>query len=504
MLKVFFIPLATAVVGCSTQPNMLNTCSKVQAISLPDSGVYGDIESGKLPAGWGGVLDLIQDTSQLDSSPRHRCTVHMDLVITADGSHEEQEELALWTADHCLKFSEADGADLYLFDTSKKTYLRLKVEIPELERFKRGLLLFQARLSASSTGDTEAQSDLNTFLKAGNRPSVLLNGEPLIERGASLCKSDTATYKASTQGTTVTCSSVLDLARLSVLVSDESMRQHDVVDALNRMKSDLRKLNDRRFELIEKITNQQDRTGQEFFIRNWRPKVTALTRWRRYEAESALIEKVRLCEPGEHSGICAQEFRNFFSDALSDYTTKWGVSAGQNFQSALKNEVYSEPLPTTNAKHNLKWLLSTQAGLGKGMENNPLLLSDVKFSTNFSRQTEVPDHLDNLPVLGSVGGLYYGLASPFTMYTSKPAEVPIKINSKTILLSHLGSLETEKTFFLQPGDSGSLFLLGGLPLAVVATVDGKETSGGTAVLPLPTIADDAVEPLPNEPVVTCK
>jgi hypothetical protein len=43
---------------------------------------------------------------------------------------------------------------------------------------------------------------------------------------------------------------------------------------------------------------------------------------------------------------------------------------------------------------------------------------------------------------------------------------------------------------LKPGDSGTLILADGLPMAVLATVDGEKTSGGSSVLPLPDISDD--------------
>ncbi|NBW80802.1 hypothetical protein EBR21_03520 [bacterium] len=48
----------------------------------------------------------------------------------------------------------------------------------------------------------------------------------------------------------------------------------------------------------------------------------------------------------------------------------------------------------------------------------------------------------------------------------------------------------ESGFFqlrLMPGDSGSMLLALGLPMAVLATVDGEKTSGGSTILPLPEV-----------------
>lgn len=43
------------------------------------------------------------------------------------------------------------------------------------------------------------------------------------------------------------------------------------------------------------------------------------------------------------------------------------------------------------------------------------------------------------------------------------------------------------------GDSGALLLLDGVPIAALHSVDGEETSGGTSILPLPTLNDDDEE-----------
>lgn len=61
-----------------------------------------------------------------------------------------------------------------------------------------------------------------------------------------------------------------------------------------------------------------------------------------------------------------------------------------------------------------------------------------------------------------------------------------------------------KARFLK-GDSGSIVLLDGVPIATLYSVDGEETSGGAAVLPLPTIAEDgAWEDQWDDPIQTVK
>jgi hypothetical protein len=55
---------------------------------------------------------------------------------------------------------------------------------------------------------------------------------------------------------------------------------------------------------------------------------------------------------------------------------------------------------------------------------------------------------------------------------------------------------------LRPGDSGSMILANGLPMAVLATVDGEKTSGGAAVLPLPENNGDPEDEVAGTQVIT--
>jgi hypothetical protein len=66
-------------------------------------------------------------------------------------------------------------------------------------------------------------------------------------------------------------------------------------------------------------------------------------------------------------------------------------------------------------------------------------------------------------------------------------------NDKTILFKYKKNLINGETFLLQPGDSGTVALIGNMPIGVVSTVNGKETSGGTSVLPLPEYDANAEE-----------
>jgi hypothetical protein len=86
----------------------------------------------------------------------------------------------------------------------------------------------------------------------------------------------------------------------------------------------------------------------------------------------------------------------------------------------------------------------------------------------------------------------------------------MKFNAKTLLYSYDKGLQQGESFLMQPGDSGSVILVGNTPIGVVSTVNGVETSGGAAVMPLPEYAEEP-EDVPQakatkkrETAVNCK
>ncbi len=86
------------------------------------------------------------------------------------------------------------------------------------------------------------------------------------------------------------------------------------------------------------------------------------------------------------------------------------------------------------------------------------------------------------------------------LFNASTILIPYPVHSKQIALA------------LQPGDSGSLLVLSGLPVGVVSTVDGKETSGGASIRPLPEYVGEEESAdsgntaalAKNSPQTTCK
>lgn len=478
-------------VGCSASATSRVACSRVQALPVSGTQFETQLKSGAVEAGWGGILDLLEDPANADSSSRSRCTVFMDYVPVSAGQAANPKDLAFWTADHCLDFTKAKGAELNLFDPSSKKYVRLSVTIPDLEKYKSGLELFEARVAAN-VGDSEAESDLVKFRAAGARPAIPLNGVngvPIIERGADVCKSETSTYKSNHPGKTVICSSVLDLARVKASVSVESALKPEVMNLLTRLSQAMTAIEAKKFESAALATQAMGTPSNyfTFFLNNWRVKVGDMTRWRRYESMSPLIEKVRVCGAGDSSGICAAEFKNYFKDATDEYLVWVGMNTAKTFPVALHDEVYA-PKTESPPKFNLAWLLEAQAGIA----TQPNMLPMARYATNFSLKSVGFPLEQPIKTLGEVGPLYFGLSQPRQFLVDSITEPVslVKNSNSAILVPYPVSDSNVMNFFMQPGDSGSVLTVANTPVGVIATVDGKETSGGASVRTLPEFTEE--------------
>jgi hypothetical protein len=379
--------------------------------------------------------------------------------------------------------------------------MRLKIQIQELDLFKQGLSLFQTRASLASETDLSAEQDLNEYIFAAKRNPVQLNGADLIERGTPICKEDTSQFKALNPEKSTVCSTVLDLARIEALVPEFEYQKPEISEALKRMSSDLAEVEKSKFassEALEKsgILTSAQRSDYDFYLTNWRLKVSALTTWKRYEAQSGLIEKVRNCADGSEEGICAAGFRSYFAPAISEYL-QWdptNVSSNLDFRQALKNEVYHDIRQQYPSKHNLKWLLEVQKLNAQAFIP---LHGKLEFASNFSKIAIEPEK--ELKVVGEMAPLFFGKLSTLLLSNG---DLELKLvhsltfNDKSMLISHSKLNQSQSANYLpQPGDSGSVLVTDSTPIGIVSTVDGVETSGGTSILPLPEFPEDSNEPL---------
>jgi hypothetical protein len=361
-----------------------------------------------------------------------------------------------------------------LFDKASKKYLRLPIELDDLERFKVGKDLF-SRLKPDM---------LQPYLNASDRPEM-----GIVERGAPVCKTDTGALQSLDSGLGVVCSTVLDLARIEGTISPSVQGRQDVAEVLGRMRAELEKTETEQLQKVNLLTGIMptvERNGLIFWLTNWRSKVSLITKWRGYEGMASIIEQVRLCNVGESSGLCNQEFRDFFSDGLSEYERL--KELGETYPAFLLREVNR---PTDSTSHNLKWLLLSQKNIQKAIG----LAGQASFGTNFLRKTPRFASQESIKTLGDSGPTFYSVAGLELLSAGLGSSWADQMlfNDKTILFKYKKNLINGETFLLQPGDSGTVALIGNMPIGVVSTVNGKETSGGTSVLPLPEYDANAEE-----------
>lgn len=492
--RVLHMSLVLSLVACAAQQGGVPDCSSVKSAPNSDSKVFKDLKAGTMKSGWGGVIDLLETPETTATSKRSRCTVFMDYVPVASGQKEDPLSIAFWTADHCLNFSDSKGAELNIFDPEKKRYHRFSISIPDLETYRAGLKLFEDRVfSSANVGDVTAAADLDSFKYSAKRLSVTLNGAPLIERGATTCKTDTQAHKTTKTDETAICSTVLDLARVNANVQLPSAGSAELTAILTRMAKDLKAQEDARLKMAEdKIPNIGTyRSNFIFFLKQWRKRIAVMTQFRSFESQSELIEKVRQCATDDFTGICAQVFRDHYKTPLDQYKV-WvkddPSGSVRNFPTALHDEVYAEPNANNADRHNIKWILGGQEAIGK----YSFMGAEVFFASNLLRPGYTMPAVKPPPTLGESGPLFYGLVPAANLAPNVDMANPLAqmlFKPSTVLVPY-PKAGNNITIAMQPGDSGSLLVIGGIPIAVLSTVDGVETSGGASIRALPEYVDE--------------
>jgi hypothetical protein len=283
---------------------------------------------------------------------------------------------------------------------------------------------------------------------------------------------------------------------VDAVATQESLVMPEVQALLDRLSAAMKEQEDEKHAMVANIPESL-KTNFDFFLKRWRGAVSDMTRWRGYEGQTALIEKVRLCDASATSEICEQQFRSFFKKPLDEYAvwTTGYTGTDKTFQQALHDEVYASP--TVGNKRNLLWLIKSQSDFS----NYAAVSAQVYLSSNFLRPGFSGDTSKSFPTLGESGPLYYGLVSPAKILQPQRDYLPASIinnplaflvlKEKTVLAPGLAGSVNLKSFLLQPGDSGSVLHIANTPIGVIATVDGNPTSGGASVMPLPEYTEES-------------
>jgi hypothetical protein len=457
--------------GCSNNGNQMLSCSKTNALSIPERAVSKEIMDGSFSSAWGGVLDLLEQPESPNTSARLRCTFRMDYIPEVQGKTTDSARIALWTAEHCLKWTNAFSAEVNLFDPQAKKYIRFRADLDDMVRFRQGAQLFSEL----------APDVLPEYLLSAARPE-----KGIIERGIPICKSDSKELQAGNTNVGVVCSSVLDLARIEGTVHTSDQQRADVTEALTRMREFIKRNEDDQLARVNALKLLIPTAEYDYFMdfqTNWRTKISLLTKWRGYEGIADLIERVRQCNAAVTTGICSSQIKEFFADPLSEYGEL--ATAGKTYPEFLKDEAYT---PLTATSGNLLWLLYFQKNLNKAIRFS----DQITFDSNFLRNVNLFDRALVSKTTGDTGPVSYVSMPVAKMINTavKPLAEHFTFNEKTLLFSYDINAENGELFLLQPGDSGTVLVVGNQPVGVVSTVNGDPTSGGASTMPLPEIRDE--------------
>lgn len=472
----------------SVQGSGASACSNVKALPVSGSVVEKALKDGKMQAGWGGVLDLLEDPKNPSKSARQRCTVFMDIALNEEGQLLGGNRLGFWTAEHCLKWTKAQGAEINIFDPSKKKYIKFAIQLDEFERFKAGLELFKRH----------APGEVGKYLQASNRAPA-----GIIERGIPACLAETEKIQQQDPEMGVVCSSVLDMARLEATVPANELARKDVVETLTRMNAEIASKDAQAKAQAAALSSlsfsQQQSKYLVLWLNKWRPRVSEITQWRGYESLAGIIEAVRNCKVSDSVGLCNPAIRDFFSAPLQDYNSLAGGNQ-TTYEAFLKSEA-NAPTSETKNKFNVPWLLDSQ----KSVQFSMSLSTQAFFSTNFLKSVVTAAEQNQKMTLGTDGPLFYAAAPINALMSDQGTELSesLVFGDKTIIFKY-PKKSAGNTFLMQPGDSGTTLLVGNMPIGVVSTVDGKETSGGSAVLPLPELQDDSDQGASSKQMVSVK
>jgi hypothetical protein len=127
--------------------------------------------------------------------------------------------------------------------------------------------------------------------------------------------------------------------------------------------------------------------------------------------------------------------------------------------------------------------------------------SQFNILTNYSWNGGRHHSYSSIPLMGFVGIDWGTVTDPYSGDVRARVGAAtyhwLKDGSEMFIYSIIPKKQTEANLSkgygqlsLQPGDSGTLILGDGLPMAVLSNVDGEKTSGGSSVLPLPEIGEN--------------
>lgn len=495
---IIVLPLLASLAACAGRTNVSGVCSTVKSEAFTQT-MSPNVLAGQLQSrdAVGGELVVEFRKDDVLGSPTHqrKCTFFLEPTqANSSGGY-------FWTAGHCLDPGRDSKYRLRFYVDLATGYAEIPISVEYLMRLSSLRSTLAQQLSAQA--QTEVLLALRQkevdFTSSANATDICLNS----------IKSGRTFFHEPIAGTAqISCFLYQDLRLIEFKVPDTlTAGQRQVLSfALDRAQGFANNLPIPPNAIIKK--DALEKAMSDFRI-DWVSAYKSYAEYRENDGLFAWItqNKQRCVTPDSllAAEICAK--LNFIKSSLAD--------SGLTFQAQLFDDVGYNEYPM---KYDLKkqqiadlWVFYRQAeAVVDGVTKRPYSYWDLL--TNYAWNS------GSLKTFSAIGiGGFWGLGWGATVdETGKTRE---RMGAATY---DWNPLKNEKFFYailpkeqtaenlqsgyaqlrLNPGDSGSMILAGGLPIGVLSTVDGEKTSGGASVLALPSAVEGEQIPEAGTAVTT--
>lgn len=485
--------------ACSTGTNQVGYCSKVLAESVVrSSNPLGLEEIVRKNAAPGGelIIEFRKDDVLGDATHQKKCSFFLE------PSNSAADQIGIWTASHCLSLARDANYRLRFYVDYSTGYVEIPVTAPALEQFQKvreevGVLPEQIRrgfLESFKSADID-------FSRSKNGSDICLNS---FKTGWGWSKF----HQPLPDKNQVACFLYHDLSVVQLKVADNisSLQQRVLENILESAR-----LFDENSVAHPNATLQrtdESPVKMKDFRSNW---IKVYKEYTELKEQSGFLKFASHLETD--CGATSEQPLSTDSCQI--------LKAVQDLLNETGFESYAELLTESGASNyeaKFDGLINEIADLWSYYRNAVIIENGYEVRAyesgtfnilaNYSWNGSSLKSFSALPLMAYVGVGFGQVIDPWS------GDVRSRVGAATyhwlekgkemFVYAIIPKTQTESNLKLgygqlnlKPGDSGTLLLVSGLPMAVLATVDGEKTSGGAAVLPLPKISDEMVEDISN-------
>lgn len=485
------LPLISAMIhGCSSGIPQNLACSTIKSdaqINRTDAATMDILLNQKSAAGGELIIEFRKDDVLGKPSHQKKCSFFLEPIEAS------KTEATVWTASHCLDLSIDSKYRLRFYLDSTSGYAEIPVEFDQATKAN----AFRQRIASKSP---EQQRTLLQAL----RPTEI--NYSVSKNGTDICRNSFKTgygwskfHQPIPDQNQIACFMYHDLALVRFSISEgASEAQKVLIEKMIEKARTFEKSN------IAHPTALLKRGEEEQimldFRKSWIATYRTYTELRAHTGFAKFAEeRVTECTASEgQNSISCQENMTLRDDlresgfsALAELLTSEGITSYA--------ENYKKIIPEIS-RH---WKFYSNATISwNGQNVRPY--SQFNILTNYSWNGGRHHSYSSIPLMGFVGLDWGTVTDPYSgdvrARTGAATYHWLEDGSEMFIYSIIPKQQTQENLrkgygqlSLKPGDSGTLILADGLPMAVLATVDGEKTSGGSSILPLPEIGEEEPE-----------